>query len=220
MRTDVQVRSTTADAERLDVLGAHARASGSDASDIEDLKVHKIERTVDAASGHHEQAAGGQGESALVRREDGRVALGVYGQVEPSAEVREAFGGRIAGADGQRGAPGAAGAGADAVANVDRDVLRSRIVETLKTIYDPEIPVNVYDLGLIYGFEIDEAGDVELTMTLTAPACPVAGQIVEEVARRTGEVEGVRRSHVTLTWDPPWTRDRMTEEALLELGLL
>jgi FeS assembly SUF system protein len=151
------------------------------ADDIEDLKVHKI-----------------------VRREDGRVSLGVYGQVEPTEEVREAFGGS-----------GEAPAGP-----VDREGLRERIVETLKSIHDPEIPVNIYDLGLIYGFEIADDGSVEIEMTLTAPACPVAGTIVQEVAKKTGEIDGVSRSHVTLTWDPPWTRERMTEEALLELGLL
>lgn len=149
--------------------------------DIEDLKVNKI-----------------------VRREDGRVTLGVYGQVEPSEAIREAFG----------------GGGEAPEAPVDREALREAVVATLKGIHDPEIPVNVYDLGLIYGFEIDEDGQVEIEMTLTAPACPVAGMIVQEVAQRTGAIEGVRRSHVTLTWDPPWTRDRMTEEALLELGLL
>ncbi len=103
---------------------------------------------------------------------------------------------------------------------VDPDAIRERLVEKLKTIYDPEIPVNIYDLGLIYGMEIDAQGRAEIEMTLTAPGCPVAGWIVEEVARKTGEVEGVSTSHVSLTWEPPWTQDRMTDEAKLELGLL
>lgn len=103
---------------------------------------------------------------------------------------------------------------------IDRTAMRERIVEAIKGIYDPEIPVNIYDLGLIYGFEIDDEARVEISMTLTAPACPVAGMLVQQVASVVGDVEGVNESHVTLTWDPPWTRDRMTEAAMLELGLL
>lgn len=102
---------------------------------------------------------------------------------------------------------------------VDVDAVRERIVAALKTVYDPEIPVNVYDLGLIYGFDVSPEGQVEVEMTLTAPACPVAGALVQEVADKVGAVDGVARSHVQLTWDPPWTKDRMTEEAMLELGL-
>jgi FeS assembly SUF system protein len=103
---------------------------------------------------------------------------------------------------------------------VDADEVRERVVATLKDIYDPEIPLNIYDLGLIYGVDVDERGQVEIRMTLTAPACPVAGALVEEVAQRTGATDGVSRSHVSLVWDPPWTKDRMSDEALLELGLL
>jgi FeS assembly SUF system protein len=140
----------------------------------------------------------------IVERDvEGRVGLTVYGQPARREMVTEAFGG-----------------GEAAGSEVDHETLRTRIVDALKTIYDPEIPVNVYDLGLIYGFTIDDAANVELTMTLTAPGCPVAGMIVNEVAKRVGEVEGVRTSHVKLTWDPPWTKERMSEEALLELGLL
>lgn len=103
---------------------------------------------------------------------------------------------------------------------VGREELEARVVETLKTIFDPEIPVNIYDLGLIYGIDVSDEGDVEVRMTLTAPACPVAGMIVEDVAARVGRTPGVRRSHVQLVWDPPWTKERMSEDALLELGLL
>lgn len=112
------------------------------------------------------------------------------------------------------------GSGLDPDVEIDHAVLRERIVEALKSVYDPEIPVNIYDLGLIYGFEIDANAKVEISMTLTAPACPVAGALVDEVAQVVGDVDGVRSSHVSLTWDPPWTRDRMTEAAMLELGLL
>jgi len=142
----------------------------------------------------------------IVQRKDGRRHLAIAGNAPaPSAadDVDEAFGG-----DEER------------VVSVDPDELEPRIVDTLKQIYDPEIPLNVYDLGLIYGLDITAEGDVQVRMTLTAPACPVAGQIVKDVADRVGATEGVRRSHVKLVWDPPWTKDRMTEEALLELGLL
>lgn len=142
----------------------------------------------------------------IVQRKDGRRHLAIAGNAPaPSAadDVDEAFGG-----------------GDERAVVVDPDTLEPRVVETLKTIFDPEIPLNVYDLGLIYGIDIDDEGDVEVRMTLTAPACPVAGQIVKDVAERVGATEGVRRSHVKLVWDPPWTKDRMTEEALLELGLL
>jgi len=98
--------------------------------------------------------------------------------------------------------------------------LEEDVVHALKTIYDPEIPVNIYELGLIYGVKVTDDGNVNIKMTLTAPACPVAGTLVQEAADKAGEVPGVRRSHVELVWDPPWTKDRMTEEALLELGLL
>lgn len=103
---------------------------------------------------------------------------------------------------------------------VDPDRVRERVIDALKTIHDPEIPLNIYDLGLIYGIDIDRSGQVEVEMTLTAPGCPVAGMLVEQVAERVGEVAGVSRSHVVLVWDPPWTRDRMSEAAQLELGLL
>ena len=94
------------------------------------------------------------------------------------------------------------------------------VIEALKTVYDPEIPVNIYELGLIYGVEVSEDGRAEIRMTLTAPACPVAGAIVEEVAEKAGRVEGVSTSHVELVWDPPWTPDNMTDAAKLELGML
>lgn len=112
------------------------------------------------------------------------------------------------------------GTGAKPAAAINPKTVEAAIVETLQTIYDPEIPVNIYALGLIYGVEVAEDGRAEVRMTLTAPACPVAGAIVEEVAEKTGRVEGVSTSHVELVWDPPWTPDRMTEAAKLELGMI
>lgn len=94
------------------------------------------------------------------------------------------------------------------------------IYEKLRTVFDPEIPVNIVELGLIYSVTINDDGYVNLSMTLTAPACPVAGEIIREVDEKIREVEGVADANVMLTFDPPWTRDRMSEEAKLELGFL
>lgn len=98
--------------------------------------------------------------------------------------------------------------------------LYEAVVDALKDIYDPEIPVNIYDLGLIYGVEATEDGDVSVTMTLTTPHCPVAESMPGEVELRVGSVPGVRDAEVNLVWDPPWGPDKMTDEARLELGML
>lgn len=98
--------------------------------------------------------------------------------------------------------------------------LRDKIEEVLRTVYDPEIPVNIMELGLVYEIKIGEGGNVKITMTLTAPACPVAGDIIMEVESKVKAIEGITDVHVHLTFDPPWTRDMMTEEAKLELGFL
>ena len=98
--------------------------------------------------------------------------------------------------------------------------LEANIVEALKTVYDPEIPVNIYDLGLIYKFDIVGDGIVNLEMTLTAPGCPVAETFPGIVEQTVASVEGVNEAHVELVWDPPWTMEMMTEEAKLELGLM
>jgi len=101
-----------------------------------------------------------------------------------------------------------------------RPVLREEIVAALRTIYDPEIPVNIYDLGLIYGIEVRDGGEVRVEMTLTAPACPVAGSLPKEVKRAVEAVAGVKQVSVELVWDPPWNQERMSDEARLSLGLL
>lgn len=98
--------------------------------------------------------------------------------------------------------------------------LRSRVVKALRTVRDPELPVNLYDLGLMYSIDIDGSGGVRIVMTLTAPNCPVADQIPRDVERAVRAVEGVTDVSVTLTFDPPWTTDRMSEEAQLELEAL
>ena len=93
------------------------------------------------------------------------------------------------------------------------------IVEALRTVHDPEIPVNIYDLGLIYDTERLEDGDVRILMTLTAPACTVAGEMPYDVAAAVSGVDGVGEVEVVLTWEPPWTQDRMTEDAKLILNI-
>ena len=98
--------------------------------------------------------------------------------------------------------------------------LYEAVVDALKDIYDPEIPVNIYDLGLIYAVEATEDGDVAVTMTLTTPHCPVAESMPGEVELRVGSVPGVRDAEVNLVWAPPWGPDKMTDEARLELGML
>lgn len=100
------------------------------------------------------------------------------------------------------------------------DRLRNEIVAALRTVYDPEIHVNILDLGLIYTLDIDPEGRVEIEMTLTAPACPVAGTFPGVVEGRVSEVEGVKSVHVELVWEPPWSIDSMSDEVKLELGLL
>lgn len=99
--------------------------------------------------------------------------------------------------------------------------LYDKIITALKTVVDPEMaPVDVYELGLIYDISIREGGHIKITMTLTAPACPVAGEIVQQIQERVGAVEQVSDVHVQLTFDPPWTRDMMSDEARFELGFM
>lgn len=96
--------------------------------------------------------------------------------------------------------------------------LKDEVIAALKTIYDPEIPVNIYDLGLIYDVKVDEEGAVSIAMTLTAPACPVAAMMPRQVEQRVREVPGVKDARVELVWDPPWTPERMSQEARMRLG--
>ena len=98
--------------------------------------------------------------------------------------------------------------------------LYEAIVEALKEIYDPEIPVNIYDLGLIYGVEVTDDGHAVVTMTLTTPHCPVAESMPAEVELRVGSVPGVGTADVNLVWDPPWDPQKMSDDAKLELGML
>jgi FeS assembly SUF system protein len=97
--------------------------------------------------------------------------------------------------------------------------LKPGVIEALQTVYDPEIPVNIYELGLIYDILIDSAGVVGIRMTLTAPACPAAQTLPVEVDRKVRAVEGVTDARVEIVWDPPWDRDRMSDTAKLALGM-
>lgn len=108
----------------------------------------------------------------------------------------------------------------DAPPPVDTEAIKEEVVEAIRTVFDPEIPVNVYDMGMIYEVEVMENAAVFIKMTLTSPACPVAGTLPPEVEQRVQDVEGVRSANVELVWDPPWTMEMMSEAAKLQLGLL
>ncbi|MCI0468297.1 MAG: SUF system Fe-S cluster assembly protein [Beijerinckiaceae bacterium] len=99
------------------------------------------------------------------------------------------------------------------------EYLNSEVISALRTVFDPEIPLNIYDLGLIYRIDVKDSGVVEIVMTLTAPGCPVAGEMLGSVSRAVSSVDGVTDVKVDLVFDPPWDQSRMSEEARLELGL-
>jgi FeS assembly SUF system protein len=105
-------------------------------------------------------------------------------------------------------------------APITGDTLEEQIVSALRTVYDPEIPVNIYDLGLIYSVDIKDGNHVHIRMTLTAPGCPVAGSMPGAVERAVKRVPGIESAEVELVWDPPWTQECMSDEARLELGML
>jgi len=98
--------------------------------------------------------------------------------------------------------------------------LEQKIVFELKNTYDPEIPVNVYDLGLIYEIDVEDEGKVKITMTLTAPNCPIIDELLNEIKTRIEHIEGVKEVEIVLTFDPPWDKSMMSEEAQLQLGFL
>ncbi|HEX6828094.1 MAG TPA: SUF system Fe-S cluster assembly protein [Burkholderiales bacterium] len=102
----------------------------------------------------------------------------------------------------------------------DLEALEREVIEALRTVYDPEIPVNIYDLGLIYELDVSPAGEVSVSMTLTAPGCPVAQTFPAEVESRVMQVPGVTSAAVELVWEPPWSQDRMSDAAKLQLGML
>ncbi len=103
---------------------------------------------------------------------------------------------------------------------VDTEELGEKIVKVIKTIYDPEIPVDIYELGLVYDVFVNEDNDVKILMTLTSPNCPVAETLPVEVEEKVKSVNAVNDAEVEITFDPPWTKDLMSDEAKLELGML
>ena len=103
---------------------------------------------------------------------------------------------------------------------IETELIKQQITEALKTVYDPEIPVNIYELGLIYDVDVAETGQAVIRMTLTSPGCPVAGSLPGEVEYKARTESGATDVQVDLVWEPPWTMDKMSDEAKLELGLL
>jgi FeS assembly SUF system protein len=109
----------------------------------------------------------------------------------------------------------------DATSEPAPDGLEGRVIAALRTVYDPELPVNIFDLGLVYALDVDEAaGKVRICMTLTAPGCPVAQTFPAVVEAAVETVEGINEARVELVWDPPWAKDRMSEAARLDLGMI
>ena len=102
----------------------------------------------------------------------------------------------------------------------DYDAYSDVVIQALRTVYDPEIPLNIYDLGLVYRIEWTAPGMIEIDMTLTAPGCPVAGEMTSGVQLAVAAIDGIERVKVNLVFDPPWDQSRMSEEAQLELGLM
>ena len=102
----------------------------------------------------------------------------------------------------------------------EKTQIEERIVDVLKTVYDPEIPVNIYDLGLIYRIEVADDGCVEVDMTFTAPSCPAADYILEDVRQKVDALQGVKSANVNLVFEPEWNKDMLSEEAKLELGFI
>jgi len=103
---------------------------------------------------------------------------------------------------------------------MDTEALKQKVIDCLQTIYDPEIPVNIYELGLIYETEVLPINNVQVVMTLTSPGCPAAQIIPVEVEQKIRKIEGVNEVHVSVVWDPPWDKSMMSEAAQLELGFL
>ncbi len=106
------------------------------------------------------------------------------------------------------------------MSEIDPNALREKVIEVIRTCYDPEIPVNIYDLGLIYDTKVEPTGDVSVKMTLTAPGCPAARTLPGEVEDKIRSVPLVKGVEVEVVWDPPWDKSRMSEAALLQLGLM
>ena len=106
------------------------------------------------------------------------------------------------------------------ISAIERDIIKAQVIEALQTCFDPEIPVNIYELGLIYDVQVSDRGESEVTMTLTTPHCPAAQSLPSEVERKVRDVRGVTLVKVNVVWEPPWSPARMSEAAKLELGMM
>ncbi|MDX2246581.1 MAG: iron-sulfur cluster assembly protein [Bacteroidia bacterium] len=103
---------------------------------------------------------------------------------------------------------------------MNKTALKDNVIEVIKTVYDPEIPVNIWELGLVYDVTVNDEGKAHILMTLTAPACPAAEMLPEEIKEKTLGIEGISEAEVEITFEPPWTKEMMSEEAMLELGFM
>lgn len=103
---------------------------------------------------------------------------------------------------------------------MEKQILELKVIDTLQTCYDPEIPVNIYELGLVYAIEVSDSSEVRIKMTLTAPNCPVAASLPLEVESKVKAIEGVKSAQVDIVWDPPWNPGKMSEGAKLQLGMI
>ena len=149
------------------------------------------------------------------------VALEVVGRPDKVDELRRAFASDPASAQAKKlNDTNVIDRALDASKSPRQKAIEEKVIEAVRLVYDPEIPVNVYDLGLIYAIDVSPDDRVHIKMTLTAPGCPVAGNIVADVERRVEDIDEVKSAAVELVWDPPWSKEKMSEAALLELGLL
>jgi FeS assembly SUF system protein len=103
---------------------------------------------------------------------------------------------------------------------INKSEMQDKVIQVLKTIYDPEIPVDIYELGLVYGVDVSDDAFITITMTLTSPSCPVAETLPPEVEQKIAGIKGVTGAKVEITWDPPWDKSMMSQEAMYELGFL
>ena len=149
------------------------------------------------------------------------VPLEVVGRPDKVDELRRAFASDPASAQAKKlNDTNVIDRALDASKSPRQKAIEEKVIEAVRLVYDPEIPVNVYDLGLIYAIDVSPDDRVHIKMTLTAPGCPVAGSIVADVERRVEDIDEVKSAAVELVWDPPWSKEKMSEAALLELGLL
>jgi FeS assembly SUF system protein len=149
-----------------------------------------------------------------------RQPLTVLADVQQDAAAKAAAEQAQAAREAEKQPAAGAAAPATPLTAIEKKLLEGKVIKVLRQIYDPEIPVNIYELGLIYGIDVDDSAAVKVRMTLTAPACPVAGSLPGEVEQRIETIPEVRSASVELVWEPPWSKDRMSELARLTLDMM